>query len=62
MIMNDLMNVKQIIEAWNDISGDINIIHDAVENCLKVKDYANKKERKALESILEQLEEITAYV
>ena len=66
MLINNLMNVREICEAFHDIEADINILYDAACAALDEEDNqiipSSNNEIQELEEIVETLENLTAYI
>lgn len=66
MLINNLMNVREICEAFHDIAGDINILYDAAQTDLDDEDNGeldlSDDEFQELQQVFEILDNLTAYV
>ena len=59
MLINDLMNVQEIFNAWEDIQGDINILFCAIEDALNYEGFLRDEGKSKLsDEDFEKLEEL----
>ena len=58
MLINNLITVQDIYDAWTDIALDLDTIKDEVYSRLKDKKYQNEEERETLEEINNTLEDV----
>ncbi|MBQ3397076.1 MAG: hypothetical protein IJG55_12265 [Synergistaceae bacterium] len=58
MLMHTLDSVQAILQAWEDITDDLDAIHEEISHRIELKIYNNDDERKQLDELAETLDDL----